>query len=401
MDSTDIANVAILNMHYTGLGIARDLNGSGLSAYGLSFNDSFLGNATRHCTYVKYPNPLDDAEACLGFLVDFSRRLEGPTLLLATRDIDIEFIVRNWSELQRCFVLPWPGAEVLNRILDKSSLAGIARRAGVHCPATIRVTNRADLATVRIGMPCIVKPERAADWRRPGVWELVGRRKVAICHSKEEVEKLCSAVSGLGVPLLIQEFIPGDDSSLVMFGSCRSRDGRLVYYTSQKLLQDPPFSGTGVAVRSRPVPEVVERSRKLLAELGYWGVSEIEYKYDPRVGDHALIEVNPRHWDQHQLGTVSGVNLTLALCATLRGRPLPDFQQGAKRRTWIAEDAFVLALLRRLRNPGYRWRSYLAALLVRPHFVAFRLTDMRPFGRMLANLVRLLHERMRSSTRGS
>jgi len=41
----------------------------------------------------------------------------------------------------------------------------------------------------------------------------------------------------------------------------------------------------------------------LLRACGYAGLAEVELKRDSKTGAFQLIEVNPRHWDQHELGT--------------------------------------------------------------------------------------------------
>ncbi len=81
-------------------------------------------------------------------------------------------------------------------------------------------------------------------------------------------------------------------------------------------------------------------------------MAEIEYKYDRSTGCYFLIEVNPRHWDQHELGTCAGINLTWLAYNDIIGRPLsPKFPsyKGRKCR-WIAERELTLLLMR----SGYR-----------------------------------------------
>jgi predicted ATP-grasp superfamily ATP-dependent carboligase len=88
----------------------------------------------------------------------------------------------------------------------------------------------------------------------------------------------------------------------------------LASFTARKRLQYPPLAGTGVVVEALPIGEIVAPSKSLLAALQFHGISEIEYKRDTRDGTLNLIEINPRHWDQHGLGTAVGVNLSEAAC---------------------------------------------------------------------------------------
>ena len=72
---------------------------------------------------------------------------------------------------------------------------------------------------------------------------------------------------------------------------------------------------------SRWVPELAEAGVRLLHELGYHGVSQVEFKRDPRDGRYCLMEVNARHWMWHTLATACGVNLSLAAYRDAVGDP--------------------------------------------------------------------------------
>jgi predicted ATP-grasp superfamily ATP-dependent carboligase len=83
----------------------------------------------------------------------------------------------------------------------------------------------------------------------------------------------------------------------------------------------------------------------LLQACGYRGLAEVEFKQDKATGKFQLIEVNPRHWDQHELGRLVGVNLTWAAYSDMidaaASRQVPIYN-GRKCR-WIAEsEAFML-----------------------------------------------------------
>jgi len=49
-------------------------------------------------------------------------------------------------------------------------------------------------------------------------------------------------------------------------------------------------------------------------------MAEVEYKYDSRNGEHKLIEINARHWDQHHLGSARWLGKRTALWYAYRGR---------------------------------------------------------------------------------
>ncbi len=73
-------------------------------------------------------------------------------------------------------------------------------------------------------------------------------------------------------------------------------------------------------------------------ELGFHGISQVEYKRDPRDGTLRLMEVNARLWQWHSLAAACGVTLVddglprRARTARRRRRPA----RGAGRRRWVA-----------------------------------------------------------------
>lgn len=154
--------------------------------------------------------------------------------------------------------------------------------------------------------------------------------------------------------------MPGPDYNLVVFGSYIGKNKEIInYFTTRKFLQDSPVYGTGVVVQAQPIPEIVEMSRRFLYELDYYGICEIEYKQDQNTTEYRLIEINPRHWDHHQLGTLVGVNLTQSLYEDWTGRG-PDRQtQSETVVKWVAEqDATMLAKAMLGKGPRFAdiWR---------------------------------------------
>jgi hypothetical protein len=133
-----------------------------------------------------------------------------------------------------------------------------------------------------------------------------------------------------------------------------ARDGSLAgHYSARKLRQDPPLVGTGSVVMADDVPGLVDTTVRLLQALDYRGIAEVEYKRDTRGGDFQLIEINPRHWDQHETGRFVGVNISWLAYADIAGidtaRARPTYRADAPCK-WIAESEFVAGTARQLRD---------------------------------------------------
>jgi len=150
--------------------------------------------------------------------------------------------------------------------------------------------------------------------------------------------------------VLIQEYVQGSDCDIAVCCCFIGANGKLSsYFTARKVRQDPPLFGTGCVVETVDNPEIVPLARGLLQACGYTGLAEVEFKRDSSSGKWYLIEVNPRHWDQHELGTRVGVNLSWIAYQEMIGREsalhIPATRPDAQFR-WIAETEAMTLILR-------------------------------------------------------
>jgi predicted ATP-grasp superfamily ATP-dependent carboligase len=383
--------VVILNMHYTGLAIARGLQDCGAAPiYGLGANETMFGNFSRYCKYVSCPDTEVAAEQCRDFLTKFSDQFDTRPLLFPTRDHDLQFLSKYYGELEERYVVVAAPPQILQTILNKASLYRVAHELGIPYPATAWINSHADIERVKdeLLFPVIVKPVYTTQWRRKEVWEIV-RQKAVIIQDYDELRRFYARIELVDPVIHIQEFIPGADANLVVFGSYVNPKSKVMrYFTGRKLLQYPARSGTGVAVQACPVPGIVEPSRKLLARLGYCGVSEIEYKYDRRNGNYVLIEMNPRFWDQHGLGAATGVNLAECLFLDLTKGHVPEQHQNPEPLTWIAEDGYLVSFLSNLKTRCYPVGDFFRALKGQTTLAVFERGDWHPAGSLAARLIR-------------
>jgi D-aspartate ligase len=376
--------VVVLNTHHSGLAIARDLAPLGVRVIGLTAMAGFHGNRSRFLEYRPSPDSLTEQPQLLRFLLQLASEIPTRAILLPTRDHDINFISRQREALERCFIIPMLKPEALDRVMNKDALAAVASTVGVQTPRTITV-DRADgiTAAASLRFPCICKPVYASQWRKPGIWEAVGRQKAMRVESFNELESFYSNFMRLDPLVCVQEWIEGEEEDLLIFGSYCSGDGDVVAsFTARKRLQYPPLAGTGIVVEALPLPQLEQPSRALLTAINFRGVSEIEYKRDRRSGKLYLIEVNPRHWDQHGLGTQVGVNLSEALYRDVTGQAERNMKQDPGSRLWIAEAEYSRHLVRCLlgRAP---MRDATLALGARRTWAVFDGNDLHPFWSLL------------------
>ena len=76
------------------------------------------------------------------------------------------------------------------------------------------------------------------------------------------------------------------------------------------------------------------RGLRFLAALGYRGLSQVEFKRDPRDGRYKLMEINPRLYQWHGLAAACGVDLPRLAYCDLLGLPLPAASMNGGGKRW-------------------------------------------------------------------
>lgn len=353
---TKDAAVFVMNPYYTGLGIARCLHGQGIKVLGLTSERDAPGVKSRFFDEIlDVPNGRDEPEALCRRLLELGRTLDHRPVLVPTRDIDVLFVHDHFDALSPYYILTQPRPSPIMEMMDKFELARVANRVGVATPRTVVCHSAEELRETagQLRFPVIMKPRFAFQWRKQGMWNRVGAQKAMIADSAQRLLEHYQQISSALSEVLVQEFVPGDDCDIVVCCGYMDERGELLgHFTARKLRQDPPLVGTGCAVEADEIAPIVEPTIRLLRAFRYAGMAEVEYKYDRKSGDYYLIEINPRHWDQHELGRLVGVNLSLIAYRHLTGHSqapqAPSYRAGVRYR-WIAERELAVNILRKIK----------------------------------------------------
>ena len=349
----------VMNMFYTGLGIARSLAEQGISVIGLTAHRGAYGNFTRYAKVLSWPDTRQQPEAALAFLLQLGDTLAEGGILFPTRDDDVLFLDRFRVELSRRFVLVLPEETALTACLNKWETYRCAEAAGVAVPRCWSVTSSEDLHRIlpELTFPCVLKPISAHHWRKGNNWKTVGNRKAIGIFTAEDLLAEYETIARADSRALLQELIPGGDDCLWIAACYLNRHSNLIAgFTIQKLLQVPEGFGTGCILQTVDRPDLLATATALLQKIQFTGIAEVEFKWDAHSGQYKLIEINPRPWDQHRLGKACGVDLIHIAYCDLLGITLPDIGKQRIGQKWIAEDVFSLRLLQFLwRRDGRFW----------------------------------------------
>ena len=297
--------VVILGESCNGLSFARSLGRRGIPTLMLA-SEGLLGAFTRYGKVVMLPCPDRFPHEWVAFLEFVGSRLHMPGVLFAASDVYCLMVSRHREALQRHFRFVAPDPLIVERTLNKRCQYETARSAGVPTPTTHFPDSRQEASRIaaELSYPCILKPYMSRTARA-----ILGKQKVLVVHSKEELIAAYEEVTRAAAPFMIQEIIPGEDSCLFGYLAFWDGEGReRAWVTKRKLRQYPPQFGDGSLQVTVEAPQVVELSRRLIRAFDYRGFVGVEFKFDARDESYRLIEMNPRTVSGNQIAISAGVD---------------------------------------------------------------------------------------------
>jgi predicted ATP-grasp superfamily ATP-dependent carboligase len=265
--------------------------------------------------------PDGDAEARVAFLTELAERhgLDG-WALFPTADETAALLARHHAELGRHYTHTSPAWESVRWAYDKRLTYELADRVGVAAPRTARPLTAEEAAEVDIPFPAVLKPAIKDSFNPLTVakaWRVDSRPELAQRY-REAAELMDPAT------LMVQELIPGGGESQFSFATLCVDGEPLASLTARRTRQYPAdFGRASTFVETLEMPEIVEPSCRLLREIRFTGLIEVEYKRDPRDGVLKLLDMNPRVWGWHTLCGRAGVDFPYLLWLHVCGEPVP------------------------------------------------------------------------------
>lgn len=324
------------------LSLTRSLGKKGL-AVDTADRTRFTPSAfSKYCTgALVHPDPTEDREAYHLWMLQTLRK-KRYDLLIPSDDHALEFALHHRDEVTALTQCLLPPKESYDQASDKYLTMCLAKLAGVPHPETLWPQDAEEVEQVAptLRYPVVVKPRKSS-----------GSRGIRIVHSASELVTVYRQTEAEYPRPMIQEFIPAGER----FDVCLlyNRAGALRASFVQKELRHYPVDiGPSTAQESVWMPELVEQSVALLAQLPWQGVVEVEFMRDPRDGVPKLMEINPRFWNSLEMAVQAGVDFPhLLYQAALGGdvEAVHEYEVGRRCRNLLPSD-----ILHVLANPKRR-----------------------------------------------
>lgn len=348
----------VIGGNLNGLSIARSLGRQGVPVWVATPPNIKLASCSRYTQRtLPWPNGTDESRAA--YLLELAERHQlDRWVLFPTSDESAALLSRFHSSLCRRFRVSTPAWDVLRWAYDKRLTYQLAAQQQVDCPSTFYPANEAELRSIVIDFPVILKPATHAVVSRftaDKAWPAANREELLV-HYRQARELIPPD------QILIQERIPGGGESQFSYAAL-CRDGEpIVSLTARRARQYPiDFGYSSSFVETLDVPEIVAPSRRLLSAIRYTGLAEVEYKRDARNGRYKLLDINPRLWTWATLGARAGADFPFLLWQMMVGKTVRKrtARMGAR---WVRMSTDIPAAIHEMIRGRLSLGSYLYSL---------------------------------------
>ena len=287
-------------------------------AYGvksIAFGKIRIG-ATNHSKIIDYREgtTIEDEEAFLEKLLSLpdQEAEEGKVFIIhGCKDEYAEFIIDHRDILSTKYIVPYIGKELKDKLIEKESFYQICEEYDLNYPKT-HVFNKGDeVVDFGFNYPVILKASDSVTYFQH---EFDGMKKAYVVQNAAEFKQITDEIYSHGYEksLIVQDFIPGDDSHMRVLTCYSDQNGKVkMQCLGHVLLEEhtPKGIGNHAAIITEYDEEVMTKFKNFLEAINYTGYSNFDIKYDARDNKYKVFEINLRQGRSNYYVTSSGNNI--------------------------------------------------------------------------------------------
>ena len=379
-----------------GLAIIRALGKRGFYVIALTHDAHDIGLSSKYVDEaVVCPHP-SDLEAFSEFMLEKASVWSG-CLIIESGDYYAEALSKLKPELSKHYRLTTQDWDVLSIFLEKENTYKLAVECGVPCPKTYYPESLEDLKKMEadVSLPCIIKPTQSH--------EFVAHfnTKLFVVHTFDELLTQYSRCLEAELPVILQEIVPGDDTTYERVHIYRNSKGEPSVEVYHKTLRLSPqkYGVMRAGATVPPLEEARELAYRILDHAGYrTGVACFQFKRHEKTGELILIEVNGRIPRSVQIDMAAGVDVPWIIYQDM----VEDVQlelEPYKEITWIEFWPDILNKLVKDSNKFSNLREFIAPYLsTKKSFAIFSWSDPKPFIKQTLLLPKIAQRKMKTKT---
>ncbi len=284
------------------------------NAFGLSVGGINVGSKIVNYKFI--PN-VDKTEAFLPTVNSFAKEhSDKKVFVLGCGDNYIEVIAENKDKYESNIITHCPSLDDIRKLIRKEDFYELCDKYGVERPKTFIHNKDTGLDfNLDFEAPFILKPSNSVMY-----WDFPfeGKKKVFKLNSREELNSTLNKVykSGYTDHMIIQEFIPGNDTAMRVLTNYSDSNGKVkMMALGHVLLEEhtPKGIGNHAVIITEPNTELMDKYKKFLEEISFVGFSNFDIKYDERDNKFKVFEINVRQGRSNFYVTAGGCNIAKCL----------------------------------------------------------------------------------------
>lgn len=269
------------------------------------------------CRIIPDSNTPENLPHILADIAQEERRRNAECILLAlgTDDSVAGILASNREMLSACgYVIPYEDAEKIEHLSKKHIFYSLCDELDVPYPKTWYMDCSSEgpdeLPIDELPMPLVMKPSDSSEFKHA---HIPGKRKAYELFSRKEALEVWRSIkdSDYNGELIIQDFIPGDDTNLRIINMFTDADGNIrVLSSGQLVLQDhcPTALGNPITILGERDQKLVDYVTAFQKRIKFHGWSTFDIKYDIRTDDYVFFEINIRPGRSSYYISLGGVN---------------------------------------------------------------------------------------------
>ena len=267
----------------------------------------------------KYIGDLWNEEVFLEELKKFyMEHADKKILLVSSTENYIRLISNNKEKLSNMYYFNYPDSSIIDNIINKELFYKTYENSIISLPKTIYYdcSSNEEVSTP-FTYPVIVKAANVVSYRK---LDFIGKNKIYKIENYEELKNTIELIKDGGYKdtLIIQEYIPGDDSHLfdaVIYSDKNGKVKRISFAQiglqehAKDMVGNAAIMINGFNTFNADTSKIIEDIVKFSESIGYKGFAEFDLKYDSRDNTFKVLEINARQGRSSYYLTPAGCNL--------------------------------------------------------------------------------------------
>ena len=248
-------------------------------------------------------------------------------LVMGCGDSYVKLAAENKESFPANCIAPYIAGDTIGKLNNKEYFYELCDQFDIDHPGTF--VYRKEMGhdfELPFQAPYICKPSNGvAYWEHP----FEGNEKVFTCPDRKNLEEVLDKVYAAGYPdtMIIQDFVPGDDSNMRVLTCYSDRNAQVkLMCLGHVLLEEhtPHGIGNHAVILTEVNEEICQKVKAFLEEMHYVGFSNFDIKYDTRDGKYKFFEINCRQGRSNYYVTGAGYNIAKLLVEDrVEGKDLP------------------------------------------------------------------------------